>query len=71
MNFLHRSDRFVYLKAQLPAGLFDGLVQRFGGKETHALRELRYRWDDAVARLTVEVFAEPPTSGPDQPSQRA
>lgn len=63
-NFLSRTDRYVYLKVQLPAVMYDRLLGRFGGEESKLLRELRLRWEGGLNRYWSQLPEPPPSSSP-------
>jgi len=50
MRHLSTTERYVYLKTEIPRDVFERLLERHRGHVPYLLRELRLKWQEIIER---------------------
>lgn len=53
MDPLKQTDRYVYVKAQVPRELYEALLEKHQGHVRYVMRDLRLHWECVMAQLQV------------------
>jgi hypothetical protein len=58
-NIISKTDRYAYIRYAADSLVYAQLVRQFAGNDNLALRQLRLRFDAALARLVSDTAQNP------------